>query len=202
MRERAFQRAPRVPLHAWLAVVLLVASACTQWHIQPDGPPPPPPENTVALVGDGSRVAGSLGPSGGSLSLSQGGPRLEVPAGAIGPQGLLLSMRVDEGPGHPAEPNVAPVGPLLLISPMLEPSNGKGPILSIPLSSLPVGSDPEDLTLAAERPGDVGPGEAGGSPVLTWEYLPAQWVGERAVAELPRLRGMRLQFVVRDDPSP
>jgi len=202
MRQRALQRAPRRPLNAWLVMMLLVASACTQCYIRADGPPPPPPDTTVALVGDGSRVAGSLGPPGGILALSQAGPRLEVPAGAIGPQGLLLSMRVEEGPGHPKEPNVAVVGPLLLLSPMFEPPNGKEPILSIPLSSLPTGSSAANLRLAAERPGDVGPGEAGGSAVLAWDYLPAQWVGGRAEAKLPRLRGMRLQFVVRSNPSP
>jgi hypothetical protein len=201
MRERALQRLPRVPLHVGLALVLLVVGACAR-PIRPDAPPPPPPPEPVVLVGDGSRVAGSFGPSGGKMALAQGGPMLEVPEGALGPQGLLLSMRVDEGPGHPADPNVTVVGPLLLLTPMFEPLSGKEPILSIPLSSLPAGADVSALKLAAERTVDVGPGEAGGSPVLTWEYLPASRVGARAVAKLPHIRGMRLQFVLRSNPNP
>lgn len=148
----------------------------------------------MTLVGDDALVAGRLGPEGGSLALAADGIRLEIPSGVIDAEGKVVSLRVETFGDPPALPGAEPVGPRVTISPPIVPPEGKTFRVSVPIASLPVPAD-ADLRLAVEKATDVGPGDGSGTPTTSWDLVPTERSGDRAVATLFRVHGMRLQFV-------
>jgi hypothetical protein len=182
----------------WLTVIvlaLLVLASCTR-GVEPgkdNKPPPVPPGVPVIATGNGEMVGGHLGPEGGRLNLGPGGPSVTIPAGTAGPPGLSLSLVQDSAAGVPA--GRARLGPPFRASRLVNPPSGKAIEVSIALTALPAECAATDLRLAVERPGPAGLTPSPSAPALQWEFEPADVQAGQAVARLPRLWGMRLQFL-------
>jgi hypothetical protein len=176
----------------WLAMIvlaLLALASCTDG--KGNQPPPAPPSMPVIATGNGEIVAGHLGPQGGRLDLGPRGPSVAIPAGTAGPQGLSLSLVQDSADGVPTRGER--IGPPFRASRPLDAPSGTTIEVSIAFTALPAGCAPSSLRLAIERPGSAGP--ATSAPALQWEFERADAQAGRAVARLPRLWGMRLQFL-------
>jgi hypothetical protein len=149
------------------------------------------PTSAVRKTGN-KEVAATLGSPGGTLELS-GGPRVEVPAGAIDePMDFVLR----EAPMTTAffnSEHERPWGPTFVFSPGVNAPDGGSITVSVPLASYPEGWG--DVAIAYEYPvGDmVGAEDA---QHTKWQYERATLTGGRAVAELPGVNGYRLQFVI------
>ncbi|MGD8861903.1 MAG: hypothetical protein PVI30_17970, partial [Myxococcales bacterium] len=148
---------------------------------------------TTAVHKTGNKeVAATLGSAGGTLELS-GGPRVEVPAGAIDePMDFVLK----EAPMTTAffnSEHERPWGPTFVFSPGVNAPDGTTITVSVPLAAYPEGWG--DVAIAYEYPvGDmVGAEDA---QHTKWQYEDASHTGGRAVAELPAVNGYRLQFVI------
>ncbi len=148
----------------------------------------------------GDSVTARLGPPGGTLELANGA-RIEIPPGTVdGAVEVVLKV---------APPTTAfkdedvqgqrPVGPLVLLTPELWAPEGGALVVSIPFSSFPEGYSPGDLFLATEEVGRNQRAFAEDTTVTRWEYQEASVRGDRAVAEVSALSGMRLQFVLSRD---
>ena len=182
----------------WLSMiglVLLMLAHCSRGGENGKGkePAPTPPSVPVIATGNGEIVGGHLGPEGGRLNLGPGGPSVAIPAGTAGPQGLSVSLVKDSEAGVPA--GGTHIGPLFRVSRPLEPPSGKAIEVSIALTALPAGCAAADLMLAIETPGNTGLTPSPSAPALQWAFERADMQAGQAVARLPRLWGMRLQFL-------
>jgi len=172
-------------------LALLVLASCSRGVENKNEPAPP--SVPVIATGNGEIVGGHLGPEGGRLNLGPGGPSVAIPAGTAGPQGLSISLVQDSAPGVPAAG--AHIGPPFRVSRPLNPPSGKVIEVSIALTAFPAGCAASDLMLAIETPGNTGLTPSPSAPALQWEFERADMQASQAVARLPRLWGMRLQFL-------
>jgi hypothetical protein len=178
-----------------IALALLVLASCSHRVEDNKGnePAPPPPNVPVIATGNGEIVGGHLGPEGGRLNLGPSGPSVAIPAGTAGPQGLSISLVKDSEAGVPA--GGAHIGPPFRVSRRLDAPSGKAIEVSIALTALPAGCAASDLMLAIETPGNTGLTPSTSTPALQWAFERADMQAGQAVARLPRLWGMRLQFL-------
>jgi hypothetical protein len=151
----------------------------------------PVPNSVVNKSGSG-KVTATMGPSGGSLTLSSGA-KVEIPPGAI--EGAL-DVVLEESQMTTAfynEESERPIGPTFIVSPGVQAPEGRTIKVSIPLAAYPEGYG--DVAIAYEYSvGDrVG---AEDSEHTRWQYETAKLSGGRAVADLPGVNGYRLQFVI------
>ena len=182
----------------WLSrivLALLVLASCSRGGENGKGkePAPTPPSVPVIATGNGEIVGGHLGPEGGRLNLGPGGPSVAIPAGTAGPQGLSVSLVQDSPAGVPAAG--AHIGPPFRVSRPLDAPSGKAIEVSMALTALPTGCAASDLMLAIETPGNTGLTPSPSAPALQWAFEHASMQAGQAVARLPRLWGMRLQFL-------
>jgi hypothetical protein len=182
----------------WLSrivLALLVLASCSRGGENGKGkePAPTPPSVPVIATGNGEIVGGHLGPEGGRLNLGPGGPSVAIPAGTAGPQGLSVSLVQDSPAGVPAAG--AHIGPPFRVSRPLDAPSGKAIEVSMALTALPTGCAASDLMLAIEAPGNTGLTPSPSAPALQWAFEHATMQAGQAVARLPRLWGMRLQFL-------
>jgi len=178
-----------------IVLALLVLASCSRGGENSKGqePAPTPPGGPVIATGNGEIVGGHLGPEGGRLNLGPSGPSVAIPADTAGPQGLSISLVKDSEAGVPAEG--VRVGPPFRVSRPLNPPSGKAIEVSIALTALPAGCAASDLRLAIETPANTGLTPGTSTPALQWEFARADTQAGQAVARLPRLWGMRLQFL-------
>jgi hypothetical protein len=180
----------------WLPMIVLalvVLASCSRGVENNKGNAPAPPSVPVIATGNGEIVGGHLGPEGGRLNLGPSGPSVAIPAGTAGPQGLSISLVQDSEAGVPA--GGAPIGPPFRASRPLNPPSGKAIEVSIALTALPAGCAASELMLAVETPGATGLTPSTSAPALQWEFERVDTQAGQAVARLPRLWGMRLQFL-------
>lgn len=176
-----------------IALALLVLASCSHRVENRYEPAPLPPSVPVIATGNGEIVGGHLGPEGGRLNLAPNGPSVTIPAGTARPQGLSISLVKDSEAGVPA--GGVHIGPPFRVSRPLNPPSGQAIEVSIALTTLPAGCAASDLRLAIETPGNTGLTPSPSTPALQWEFAPADTQAGQAVARLPRLWGMRLQFL-------
>ena len=180
----------------WLSrivLALLVLASCSRGGENGKEPAPTPPSVPVIATGNGDIVGGHLGPEGGRLNLGPGGPSVAIPAGTAGPQGLSVSLVQDSPAGVPAAG--AHIGPPFRVSRPLDAPSGKTIEVSMAFTALPTGCAASDLMLAIETPGNTGLTPSPSTPALQWAFERASMQAGQAVARLPRLWGMRLQFL-------
>jgi hypothetical protein len=182
----------------WLPMIvlaLLVLASCSRRVENNKGNEPAPPSVPVIATGNGEIVGGHLGPEGGRLNLAPSGPSVAIPAGTAGPQGLSISLVKDSEAGVPS--GGAHIGPPFRVSPPLNPPSGKAIEVSMARTALPAGCAASDLRLAIETPGNTGLTPSPSAPALQWEFerVDVDTQAGQAVARLPRLWGMRLQFL-------
>jgi hypothetical protein len=182
----------------WLSMVvlaLLILASCSRVGENGKGqePAPIPPSASVIATGNGEIVGGHLGPEGGRLNLGPSGPSVAIPAGTAGPQGLSISLVKAGEAGVPAAG--AHIGPPFRVSRRLDAPSGKAIEVSIALTALPAGCAASDLRLAIETPWSTGLTPSTSTPALQWAFERANLQAGQAVARLPRLWGMRLQFL-------
>jgi len=177
----------------WIALVSLV-SACGA------SAAPPAPPTTAAVVAPrpvhqrgGEKLIVRVGRAGGTLELDNGA-RLDIPAGALDED---VELTFADGTRTTAFANrdfERPLGPTLEIAPELALA---GPVrLSIPLRNLPEGFGETDLALGVEATASLQRAVGGGGTQTRWDYLAAAPASGRAQAELSRLNGLRVQFIV------
>jgi hypothetical protein len=148
----------------------------------------------------GDEVVARMGPPGGRLELGNGA-RIEIPPGSIqGAQNIVFKNAPRTTAFKDADVRGdKPVGPIVLVSPAVYAPEGKSIVVSIPMSGIPEGFSEKGLFLAHEEVSEQQRQFAEDTTVTTWDYTPAKLVGGRAVAELPALSGMRLQFIISED---
>jgi hypothetical protein len=147
----------------------------------------------------GDEVIARMGPAGGSLEISSGGgARVEIPPGCIeGAVDIIFKKAPRTTAFKDADVRGdKPVGPIVLVSPAVYAPEGKSIVVSIPFGGIPEGYSEEGLYLAHEEESQQQRQFAEDTTVTTWDYVQARVVGGRAVAELPALSGMRLQFIL------
>ena len=148
----------------------------------------------------GDEVVARMGPAGGRLELANGA-RVEIPPGCIeGAQDIIFknAPRTTAFKDADVRGDKA-VGPIVLVSPAVYAPEGRNIVVSIPFGGLPEGYSGRGLYLATEVESAEQRQFAEDTTVTTWDYVRAKVVGGRAVAELPALSGMRLQFIVSEE---
>ena len=137
-------------------------------------------------------VSATLGSGGGTLELT-GGPRIEIPAGAIqGTQEFVLK----EAPRTTAffnSEHERPAGPTFIFSPDVEAPDGSSITVSYNVPNIPEGWGKPSLAYEYAAGEMVG---AEDSEHTKWQYEDAELQGSKVVARLPALNGYRLQFVM------
>lgn len=148
----------------------------------------------------GDEVIARMGPGGGRLELSNGA-RVEIPPGSIeGAQEIIFKVAPRTTAFKDADVRGdKPVGPIVLVSPAVYAPEGKSIVVSIPFGGIPEGYSEKGLFLAHEEESEQQRQFAEDTTVTTWDYVQARVVGGRAVAELPALSGMRLQFILSEE---
>ena len=148
--------------------------------------------NSVVHKSGGKSVTALIGPPGGVLEISSGA-KVEIPAGTL-PDGDEITLA--DASGSTAFLNSEherPVGPVFVIAPAMEATDGRKIRVSIPLGAYPEGWG--DVQMGYEYPVGAMVG-ADDATHTKWQTEPAKLVGGRAVAEVPALPGFRLQFVL------
>ena len=148
----------------------------------------------------GDEVTARMGPPGGRLELSNGA-RIEIPPGCID-EATDIVLKVAPPTSAFKDADVRgdkPVGPLVLVSPAVYAPEGKNIVVSIPFGGIPEGYSEKGLYLAHEEESQQQRQFAEDTVVTTWDYAHARVVNGRAVAELPALSGMRLQFILSQE---
>lgn len=149
------------------------------------------PNSAVHKTGSGS-VSGVFGSPGGSLELT-GGPRVEIPPGAVeGAQEFVLKTAQKTTVFGNRE-SEKPVGPTFSFSPGIDAPEGRTITVSLPLPSIPDGWGEPSIAYEVDE-GAIASGED--STRTKWQYENASLSGGRAVAQMPGLPGLRLQFVL------
>lgn len=135
----------------------------------------------------------TVGGNGGTLQL-RSGAELRIPAGALtGNVEVILGLGAQSAVLATNENRA--VGPILRVEPALAAANGTTFEISAPFASVPSGYSEEDLALAVETPGTQRALDIGGVQTR-WENFPAKRVGNRLVAQVANLPGLRVAFVV------
>jgi hypothetical protein len=149
------------------------------------------PNSVVNERGSGG-VSARIGPPGGSLELTEG-PRVEIPPGAVEGSEEFVLKTAPLTTAFLNEESERPLGPTFVFSPGVDAPEGRMITVSFPLPSYPEGWG--DVALAYEYPtGDRAYAED--SQHTKWQFEPGKLQGGRAVAQLPALNGMRLQFTL------
>ena len=169
------------------------AQSTTGGGLQEAERPPPRPAGPVSASGSAEARA-TVGPAGGTLSLSNGA-RLEIPAGALSaPTEVVLSHGV-EGQAFRDRETQRALGPMLNIEPVLR-SGGAEFVVSIPQQPVPNGWSQEDLAFAMEEVSDEQRAIDVLGTVTRWQYYPVRMTGGRLAAHTMGLQGARVQFGV------
>lgn len=183
----------------WWGAALLVACGGAPAPEPEEAPvAAPEPQGPVAVEDDTEAVA-TVGPAGGTLSLTNG-TRLVIPEGALeAPTEIRLEFSTTEGARAFADTELgsqAPLGNVLRIRPYVPAVRGAFEF-STRAQDIPERFEARDLTLAVEEESHAQRAEAMDAPMRTrWQYYPARELDGRFVAQLPVLHGHRLQFGV------
>ena len=152
----------------------------------------PATPNSVVHKRGGKSVTALIGPPGGTLELASGA-KVEIPAGTIQKAEEITIADASGSTAFLNSEHERPVGPVFVVAPSMETTEGRSIRVSIPLSSYPPGWG--DVQLGYEYPmGEMVGGED--ATHTKWQTEPAKLSGGRAVAEVPALPGFRLQFVL------
>jgi len=139
------------------------------------------------------KIVVEVGAAGGVLELDNGA-RLDIPEGALSE---ALTLTFAEGARTTAFSNQdfeRALGPTLEIAPELSLA---APVsVSIPLAQLPEGFAPKDLALGVEVMATQQRAVGGQGTQTRWDYTTATSEHGRAQAQLTRLSGLRVQFIV------
>ncbi|MEY4579526.1 MAG: hypothetical protein RL701_4229 [Pseudomonadota bacterium] len=150
------------------------------------------PVNPVSKQGSGT-VTAKLGAGGGSLELTEG-PRVTIPRGAVeGGQTFVLKVAAKTTAFSNKE-NERPLGPTFSFAPPLEAPDGETIEVSFPLGTLPSGWGDPSIAFEYEEAANVSLGED--STRTKWQYEHAVLANGRLTAKLPKVAGLRLQFVL------
>jgi hypothetical protein len=125
------------------------------------------------------------------LSLGPDGVTLVISPDIVPTAGLSVALREDVATtsSEQASKQGRLLGPVILVTPALEPPAGKDFEVLVP--RLPEPCADADVRLAYERPGDVG------TQALEWRSEPARASDGAFTARLDRLWGMHLAFVCK-----
>ena len=148
----------------------------------------------------GTEVIAKMGRGGGRLELANGA-RIEIPPGSIAETKEVIFKNAPRTTAF-KDADVRgenPVGPIVLLSPAIYAPEGTSIVVSIPFSGIPEGFTEKGLFLAHEEVSKLQRQFAEDTTVTTWNYTQAKMIGGRAVAELPALSGMRLQFILSEE---
>ena len=149
------------------------------------------PNTRANAVGTGS-VSALIGPPGGSLELS-GGPRVEIPAGAVQEALEYVLSTAPKTTAFFNQEHERPVGPTFSFAPDVQAPDGESIRVSLPLASFPDGWGDPSIAYEYVVGAMVGADEA---EHTRWDYEDARLSGGRLVADLPGLPGDRLQFIL------
>lgn len=157
-------------------------------------PPPPTPSGPVHARGGGD-VTAVVGNEGGELTLSNGFT-LTIPEGAlVEPVEITMRVATDSAAFRNREDEQA-IGQSVRISPDLTATQGKMFTLEVPFTSLPNGFSASDAAIAVERPVHEREGVMDSLVSTRWDHLQARVANGHMSAEVDRLEGFRVQFVV------
>ena len=145
----------------------------------------------------GNEVVARIGRGGAKLELANGA-RIEIPPGSIrGTTEVIFKNAPRTTAFKDADVRGDdPIGPIVLLSPGIHAPEGASIVVSIPFSAIPEGYSEKGLYLAHEEKSQLQRQFAEDTIVTTWDYTKARIISGRAVAELPALSGMRLQFLL------
>ncbi len=148
----------------------------------------------------GDEVVAQMGAGGGKLELASGA-RVEIPPGSIeGSAEVILKNAPRTTAFKDADVRGdKPIGPIVLVSPAIYAPEGASIVVSIPFGGIPDGYSEKGLYLAHEEVSEQQRQFAEDTTVTTWDYTRAKVINGRAVAELPALSGMRLQFILSQE---
>lgn len=169
----------------------LALTAACGGAVTPNGPPPPPPCQSLSVSGTADQAAATFGPEGGSLGLERG-PTFVVPRDMSSHDAVTVTLRREP---VTAPPSGVLVSDTYLQTPGMQPRGQARYRFFIPVSRITGQCSEQDLKLAYERPGDVGPADGTSSPALSWAYETARRSGDTLSAELTHSFGMHLVFV-------
>jgi hypothetical protein len=178
----------------WIALVGLM-SACGASAPPPKPVPVPAAEPAPRPIHKrgGAKLSAVVGRAGGTLQLDNGA-RLDIPAGALTDDVELTFADGTRTTDFANRDFERAVGPTLEIAPEIALAQ---PIrVSIPIGILPEGFDASHLTLGVEVATSLQRAVGGGSTQTRWDYAAASSASGRAQAELSRVNGLRVQFVV------
>lgn len=152
----------------------------------------PATPNTAVRKSGGKSASALMGPPGGTLEIASGA-KVEIPAGTLEEAEEITIADASGSTAFLNSEHQRPVGPVFVVAPAMETTNGRMIRVSIPLASYPPGWG--DVQLGYEYP--IGAKVGGEDATHTkWQTEPAKLSGGRAVAEVPALPGFRLQFVL------
>lgn len=148
--------------------------------------------NSAVHKSGGKSVTALIGPPGGTLEIASGA-KVEIPPGTIEEGEEITIADASGSTAFLNSEHLRPVGPVFVIAPAMEATDGRMIRVSIPLASYPPGWG--DVQMGYEYPtGEMVGGED--ATHTKWQTEPAKLSGGRAVAEVPALPGFRLQFVL------
>lgn len=140
-----------------------------------------------------SEARTTVGAGGATLQL-RNGAALTVPAGALA-AGTEVILGLGGQSAVLATNENRAVGPILRVEPALVAADGTAFEISAPFAAFPSGFTEGDLALAVETPTTQRALDIGGVQTR-WENFPAKRVGNRLVATVTALPGLRVAFVV------
>lgn len=151
-----------------------------------------PTPNSAVRKSGGKSASALMGPPGGTLEIASGA-KVEVPPGTLKEAEEITIADAPSSTAFLNSEHQRPVGPVFIVAPPMEATEGRAIRISIPLGSYPSGWG--DVQLGYEYPvGEMVGGED--STHTKWSTEPAKLSGGRAVAELPAVPGFRMQFVL------
>ena len=182
----------------WLACLSLMSacggSAPTPAPRTPVEVAQPPVPRAFPVYKRGSdKIVVEVGEAGGVLELDNGA-KLDIPAGALAEDVMLTFAEGSRTTAFSNREFERALGPTLEIAPELTPS---APLtVSIPLARLPEGFSADDLALGVEVRGTQQRPVGGQGTQTRWDYTHASSEHGRAAAQLTRLSGLRVQFIM------
>ena len=151
----------------------------------------PPVVGPVHKTGSGS-VSATVGSGGGTLELT-GGPRIQIPPGAVQGQQDFVLKEAPRTTSFSNSEHERPVGPTFIFAPAIEAPEGSSIKVSISVANVPEGWGKPSIAYEYAVGAMVG---AEDSEHTKWQYEDAELQGGKVEADLPALNGYRLQFVM------